>query len=305
LIIYTGFRYNSSKKLCIILKMDKTHVNTNMNVCWSWPPMQKKLFFVVTLLVSMFFNAEAFAAPADNAARAVVRLRGNDSSGNAVFATGFLIQPESAVTGNYFWLVTAAHIFETCTETITVGFRRKNNGVFSEYPVAVKIRDNGRAIYSRHSEYDIGALKITAAADIDSCLLAHDFIGDDKMLEKCGFGMGCSLLIVGYPYGEACNDAGFAYARTAVVSSFPVLPSSFYPVFHADFEVFAGYSGAPVILNDGNGRFCLAGMVLEEVFLEEIESSRKKKTLRTRRGLGLARALNSAIIKDFLRSVNR
>lgn len=266
--------------------------------------MQKKLVFVITFLACFAFIAGAFAGPADNVARAVVRLSGVDSSGNSVFASGFLVQPYSARSHDYVWLVTAAHIFESCSETVTVGFRRKNNGVFKEFPVTVKIRENGHAIYSRHSEYDIAILKIVANAEIDSCLLSHDFICDDKMLENSDFGIGSSLLVIGYPYGEACNDAGFAYARTAAVSSFPVLPSSLYPVFHVDFEVFAGYSGAPVILNDEKGRFCLAGMVLEEVFLEEIQPTGKKKALRTRRGLGLARALNGSIIKDFLKSVN-
>jgi len=255
------------------------------------------------LLACFFVVSSVGAGPADNVARAVVRLKGTDRSGGAVFGTGFLVQSESARNSNFLWLVTARHIFENCTDNLTVGFRRRNNGVFSEFPMRLKIRENGKAAYFSHSEYDVAALKIPVSGDIDNCLFSFDFIADDKMLEKSGFGMGSSLLVVGFPYGEACNDAGFAYARLAIVSSFPVLPSSFYPIFHADFEVFAGYSGAPVILNDSSGKLCLAGMILEEVFLEEIEPIKKSKALRTRRGLGLARALSAPLIKKFLASI--
>lgn len=259
--------------------------------------------FVLLSFAYNFAATPALAGPADNIARAVVRLKGNDRSGGQVFATGFLVQADSSRNSGFLWLLTARHILDSCTDSLTIGFRRLNNGVFQANPIKLKIRENGKPVYFSHEEYDVAAMKVSVSADLDNCLFSSDFIADDRMLEKSGFGMGSSLLVVGFPYGEACNDAGFAFARVAAVSSFPVLPSSLYSVFHADFEVFAGYSGAPVILNDDTGKQCLAGMVLEEVFLEEFEPIRKNKALRTRRGLGIARVLNAALIKKFLASI--
>ncbi len=262
-----------------------------------WQRIFKQMIFLLC------FVAIAHTAAADSAFDAVVRsvlhISGQNSSGEPVHGTAFLMQGRSGGS-DQAWLVTAGHILANISgEHAEIGMRRQVRGVFHASPVLLKIRAGNAPLYHLNAEYDLAAIKIMLPGEADCCVLGRDFAADDSRLARSGFGSGVQVLIPGYPYGEACNDAGFAFVRNGVVSSFPALPSSSQPIFFVDFEVFEGYSGAPVVYSDGGSAGFLAGMVLEEVFLEELRA-RGKKTTRTRRGLGLAKVLSGPLIKAFL-----
>ncbi len=259
------------------------------------------LIFIFLMLLSC--GSAAFADSGfDAVLRSVMRVSGTDSSGEAVFGTAFLMQGRGGGS-NQAWLVTAGHVFSRIRGGYAqVTMRRQSRGVFFAVPVQIKIRDGRNPLYVLSGEYDLAALKVALPGEVDCCILANDFAGDDARLARAGFGSGVKVLIPGYPYGEACNEAGFAFVRDGVVSSFPVLPGSTNPVFYVDFEVFEGYSGAPVVFSDGGSSGFLAGMVIEEVFLEELRA-KGGKTARTRRGLGLAKVLSGPLIRSFLNSL--
>lgn len=257
-------------------------------------------FFAFLLLPGNLAAASAF----DAVVRSVVRISAGDGSGANAFATGFIVQSGTGRSTDSAWLVTARHILDNSAgDTITIGMRRNMRGIFVAQPVQVKIKERGQKLFSCHAEFDLAALKILLPGETDNCMLARDFLADDRRLERSAFGAGSQVLIAGFPYGEACNEAGFPFTRSGIVSSFPVVPASMFPVFYVDFEVFAGYSGAPIVLADSSGSMFLVGMALEEVFLEELRPQKNKKTLRTQRGLGLAKALSANVIKEFLNSL--
>lgn len=261
--------------------------------------MNRSLFLVYSLL---FIQVALVFVPADASVdavmRAVVSVSGRGSSGEPVFASAFLVESRSR---NTFWLVSSAHSFNRITdEYIRVNLRRCERGVYFPCPLQVRIREGSRTFYFAHTSLDLAAIKIEIPSEADCCMLSRDFIADEKQLNRLTLGAGSQVIIVGYPYGESCNEAGFAFARSGIVSSFPVRPASIYPVFFVDFEVFAGYSGAPVISNNGSA---LLGMVMEEVFLEELRPRKGKKQLRTSRGLGLAKVLSAPLIVDFIESL--
>lgn len=240
-----------------------------------------------------------FVVPAganvDEVMRAVVSVSGRDRSGETVFASAFLVEARSR---NTFWLVSSAHSFNSVAdEHIRVNLRRCARGIYFPCPLQVRIREGSRTLYFVHASFDLAAIKIEIPAGADCCMLSRDFIADEKQLNRLSLAAGSQVIITGYPYGESCNEAGFAFARSGIVSSFPVRPASIYPVFYVDFEVFAGYSGAPVISANGSA---LLGMVMEEVFLEEFRPQKGKKQLRTNRGLGLAKVLSAPLITDFI-----
>ncbi len=268
-----------------------------------WFNWRKCSFIAAFLFLYLATLNTAFADSAfDAVVRSVIRIGGHDSSGEPVYGTGFLLQGHGS-NSDQAWLVTAGHIMTSIRgEQAEIGMRRQTRGVFSPAPVLVKIRQNGTPLFHLSREYDVAALKVALPGEADCCILARDFAADDARLARSGFGSGVRVLVPGYPYGESCNEAGFAFVRGGVVSSFPVLPASSQPVFYIDFEVFEGYSGAPVIYSDGNNTGFLAGMVLEEVFLEELRT-RGKKTARTRRGLGLAKILSGPLIRAFVASL--
>lgn len=253
--------------------------------------------FLAVLLVLSGLSLPVRASAIDNVMRSVVALSGRDRSGEPVFATAFMV----AATGrNTVWLVSSAHSFNLIAEDhARITLRRRLRDTYSPLPLKLRIRSQGQQLYFTHEHLDLAAIKIELPAEADSCLLAPDFIADAKRMQRMAIGAGSQVLIPGYPYGEACNEAGFAFVRQGVLASFPLRPASVYPVFYVDFEVFAGYSGAPVILSDATGGSILLGMVLEEVFLEELRGSGKKRS-RTWRGLGLAKVLSAPLIADFI-----
>lgn len=258
--------------------------------------MNKSLLLVSTLLIlQMILAVVPVVAGVDEVVRAVVSVSGRDRSGEPVFASAFLVEARSR---NTFWLVSSAHSFNSMAdEHIRVNLRRCERNVYFPYPLQVKIREGNRSLYFVHASFDLAAIKIEMPAEADCCMLSRDFIADEKQLARLAVGAGTQVIIAGYPYGESCNEAGFAFARAGIVSSFPVRPASIYPVFYVDFEVFAGYSGAPVISDNGS---ILLGMVLEEVFLEELRLQKGKKRVRTNRGLSLAKVLSAPLIADFI-----
>jgi len=255
-----------------------------------------KFFVLLVLSVCFTFRIDA-SVTIDSVMRSVVAMSGTNIDGETMFASAFLVETRDR---NTVWLVSTAHSFNCIkNDYIRVDLRCFNRGVFSTLPMQVRIREVNRALYFTSSLFDLAAIKIEMPAEADCCVFSQDFIADETRLSQLPVGAGTQILIPGYPYGEACNKAGFAFVRSGVISSFPVVPASMYPVFHVDFEVFAGYSGAPVIFAGPTGTIML-GMVLEEVFLEELRPQKGKKQLRTRRGLGLARVLSAPLIRDFI-----
>lgn len=268
---------------------------------------KSKLAFLLSIVMflSLFAGSEKVFAesPFDAVVRSVFRISGKDASGDPVIGTAFLVQGRGSNTDSA-WLVTAGHVLANIKGShAQVDMRRQARGVFFPCPLLVKIREGNAPLYYSHAEYDLAAIQVVLPAEADCCVLAREFVADDTRLARSGFGAGTRVLIPGYPYGEACNEAGFAFVRDGVVSSFPALPSSSQPVFSVDFEVFEGYSGAPAISADSSGAGFLVGMVLEEVFLEELRTQKNKKTTRTRRGLGLAKVISAPLIKSFIASL--
>jgi len=254
---------------------------------------------VLTLsLIALLLPAVASAAGIDAVMRSVVSLSGRDRSGEQVFATAFMVE---APGRNAVWLVSSAHSFNSIAEDFArINLRRCERNIYFPLPLQIQIRKQNRALYVSHATFDLAAVKIELPGEADYCVLSRDFIADEKQLGRASIGAGSQVIVPGFPYGEACNEAGFAFARSGVVSSFPLRPASLYPVFYVDFEVFAGYSGAPVILAGSDGGALLLGMVLEEVFLEELRPQKGHKQLRTRRGLGLAKVLSAPSIAGFI-----
>jgi hypothetical protein len=256
----------------------------------------KRVFLIICLLV-LLSPDYALASGIDAVMRSVVALSGRDSSGEPVFATAFMVE---APGRNAVWLVSSAHSFNSISDDhARVNLRRCARGVYFPFPLQVQLRKQGRPLYVSHANLDLAAIKIELPGEADFCVLSRDFIADERQLSRLAVGAGSQVLVPGFPYGQSSNEAGFPFARSGIISSFPISPASVYPVFYVDFEVFAGYSGAPVILT-GSGGALLLGMVLEEVFLEELRPQKGRKQMRTRRGLGLAKVLSAPLISEFI-----
>lgn len=263
--------------------------------------MLKASFYKLSLLIIFLVAGTAnllAASAASSIMNSVVRISGRSKKSAPVMGTGFLVQ---RTTSNHrqAWLVTASHVFKMISgDTIDLLLRQKTANGVAQRTESFKIRLSGNPLYKTHSRFDLAALLIELPETADYSLLSMETLAEEKDFSRLDLGIGNRLLIYGFPYGESFRDTGYCIVRNGIISSFPLLPVAKYSSYLADFEVFEGYSGSPVIVDLARTTM-VSGMALEEVFLEELRPG-KTKTLRKRHGLGLAKILNSAIIKEFI-----
>jgi hypothetical protein len=263
-------------------------------------PLRLDLKIILFWLAFVVGSACLQAMPTtDLIMNSVVRISGSGSSTEPVMGTGFLVQGSSR---NQAWLVSAAHVFQMISgNKIDLLIRQKKGKGFSEKKLTFFLRAAGENLFIKHERYDLAALSLELPDNCVFSLLGVEMFADEKRFVEINAKTGSRLLVYGYPYGEAYDKTGFCIVRGGIISSFPLLPSSEYTSYLVDFEVFEGYSGSPVLFVE-NGYNLIVGMALEEVFLEELRPGRKR-TVRRRHGLGLARVLNSALVKSFVEAL--
>lgn len=253
--------------------------------------------FLLLLFLALTAGLHADSA-ADLVMKAVVRISGRSKTGDPVMGTGFLVQAGGS-NRRRAWLVTAAHVFQQVNgDTVDLLLRRRKRERVASFEQAYQIRSGALPRFRADVGSDVAALLLELPADSDCAMLSYTMLAAENDFSSARICAGSDLMIFGFPYGESFADTGNCLIRSGLISSGPLTPVGDYPYFLADFEVFAGYSGAPVLVR-ARDQMLIAGMVLEEVFLEELRPGRKK-TLRTSRGLGLARVINASAIRDFI-----
>lgn len=156
-------------------------------------------------------------------------------------------------------LITAAHVFDGVAgdSVIFDGRRLNGDGSWTKQPVTLKIRDNGKNIFSKHPSADIAVMwLVDGIKEGDEKLFWHEFqlatfnLATDQNFADCNLNIGTSLSCLGYPLGIPGNPEGFPILRNGAVASYPIMPSKTHPTFQFDFEVYAGNSGGPVYYFD-------------------------------------------------------
>lgn len=263
--------------------------------------MRLRYLFLSVLLI-LAWQCPAIKAQAEAGVGSVIRISGFNHLKEPVLATAFLVQA-SGKGPRQAWLITAAHVFrQIAGEKVELLLRRQRQGRIQAFSQAYQIRKGGQELFFVYRQFDMAAFLLELPSDCSCSLFSPSILAQEQDFLRYRAGVGSKLLVYGFPYGESYDQTGNCIVRSAIISSSPLLPATVYPDFLADFEVFAGYSGAPVLL-EHDGKAIIVGMVLEEVFIEELRSQ-AKKVLRTRHGLGLARVLNSIHVKNFIEDLH-
>ena len=136
------------------------------------------------------------------------------------------------------------------------------------------IRKDGHPLWTVSADSDVAVMYVGWPTAITApSPLSMAFLPDDDALKKADAGPGIELKVLGYPLGNASNDAGFPVLRTGMIASYPLLPTSVTKSFLLDFRVFKGNSGGPVYYSKkemlGSSFMCCApqfvmGLVSEE-----------------------------------------
>ncbi len=211
--------------------------------------------------------------------QATVQVEQPLGDGTRTVGTGFLINDPTPDGRPRIVLVTANHVFAKMPGPIaTIGFRIESaSGAWQYTPTPLKIRDGAKELWIHHPNRDVAVIAIDAPPAFARAAIPETWLATDDTFTKYDLGPGDEMLALGFPEGLSANSAGFPILRSGKVASFPLGPSSAFPTFLLDFNVFPGNSGGPVYVDaherqapgaDGGapGGF-IAGMLTQQVEL--------------------------------------
>jgi len=225
-----------------------------------------------------------------------------------VMATVRLSNPKSTATGfilfrpgakpdatSQFLLVTAAHVLEKAEgDEISINYRRKMaEGEFAKSPVPLKVRREGKALWTQHPRQDVAVIAIEPPAGIELPHLGTDFLATAEDLKDAE--PGDLVRYVGFPHASIFepNQAAFPMVRVGCIASYPLLPIEKHPLFLVDYNAFEGDSGGSVWWKksdpaSGKGALKILGLVHGQHFFNQrfdfvYESGEFRKQL----GLGI------------------
>ena len=212
-------------------------------------------------------------APVDMAVdlmSATVQLEQPLADGTHTVATGFLVSDPTPDGRPRVVLVTADHVFEAMpSDQAMIGYRVKGaDGAWTFAPAPFAIRAGGKPLWKRDPKRDVAAIAISAPPEFARAAIPLAWLGGDNTLVKYQLSPGEEMMTLGFPQGLSANPAGFPILRSGRVASYPLGPSTAYPTFLLDFQVFPGNSGGPVWLDetgDGGGHEVIAGLLTQQV----------------------------------------
>jgi hypothetical protein len=201
-----------------------------------------------------------------------------------------------------FVLVTAGHVLSRIKDDeATLHLRKQESGGrYSKLPVKIKLRHDGKALWTRHPTADVAAMYVSLPPEASVPGVPLALLASDDDLRKYDVHPGDIIRGVGFPHPNQfeANEAGFPLVRMGCIASYPLLPTKETKTFFIDLNTFEGDSGAPVYLLEANrlskgnvheGQVQLIlGLVLGQQFLdEEIKSIYQVEKFRHCMGLGI------------------
>lgn len=199
------------------------------------------------------------------------------------------------------YLVTTAHTLErTKGESVLLVLReRTESGAHRRHDHKILVRRGKEALWTRHPDEDVAALRIEAALPLPVEPLPVSALAEDRRLADEGLGTCSPLFLLTYPHRFEANDAGFPVARQGIIASHPFPAVGGKPRFVADFSAYAGDSGGPVFVRSKTGEALVIGIVLARFHHDEkVKTEVEERTIH--HPLGLGSVLEARIVRDTL-----
>lgn len=200
---------------------------------------------------------------------ATVQIEQSLPEGGRTVGSGFLVSTKAADGSPQTLLVTAKHVFTRMPGAeAQVGYRAPTaDGGWRFAPQPLRIRDDqGAPLWRAHPTRDVAVISLRAPERFAQAAIPVGYLapGTDAAEVRPGE----ELMVLGYPRGLSANDAGFPILRAGRVASYPLTPASS-PTFLLDFSVFPGNSGGPVFHTGAGGQPLIAGLLTQEVELDD------------------------------------
>ena len=269
---------------------------------------------ICALILSFLVQANGFASEAHPGdLDTELMLATFKLSSPPVAATCFMLTrpvPDSPAE-TQFILVTAEHaLCQIKEDAATVTFRKRQSaGGYSKLPAKLQIRQNGKALWTRHPNADVAVMYVTPPSDAAIAHVPVDLLASDADLQRYEIHPGDTVKCIGFPHANQfqANEAGFGVVRTGCIASFPLLPTKNTKTFYFDFNTFEGDSGGPVYLSENNRFFgnqthegrtrLILGVAVAQQFLDE-EFKTVYQTGKFRHQLGLGVVVHSTAIRE-------
>jgi hypothetical protein len=239
---------------------------------------------------------------------ATLKLSDQEATGTAFVLTRVLPKNPKAPQ---FLLVTAEHtLSRTKGDEVTIVYHRKKaEGAYEKAPAKLRVRQDAKALWTKHPTLDVAILPITPPAEAVLPAIPIDLLASDADLEKFEIHPGEMVRCIGYPHPNQFEpgEAGFGVVRAGCIAGFPLLPTRTTRTFLLDMNTFEGDSGAAVYLVDDHrvlsgksesGRVRLIlGMMIGQHFLDE-EFKMIYQTGKFRHRMGFAIVVHASAIKE-------
>lgn len=201
------------------------------------------------------------------------------------------------------WLVTSAHTAEAIKgETAVLVLREPNeDGSFKRRDHTITVRKDEQPLWHRHATEDAAVLRLEEPLPVDVNALPEGWLGVHADLLGLDIHVGSPLLVLTYPHRFEANSAGFPVARSGIFASPPRLPVASQPTYLANFNTFAGDSGAPVFIAKTPEQPLIVGMVIAQIHHNETINGPSEDRV-IRHPLNLGKVLHAEFIRQTLAS---
>lgn len=250
-------------------------------------------YFLVLFLLCLILSPSASAGNfASEMLDATFKLYHADSTGTCV-----LVSRDDKDKNLY--LVTSAHVLErTKGETAIVVLRKvQDDGSYQRHDYTIPIRRDGKSLWVRHAKADVAVLKLSDPPPVPVKALPLTMIADEAALSAADLHICSSLFVLTYPQRIEANNAGFAVARSGIISSQPFLPIARHQTYLAEFTTFAGDSGGPTFVAGKDGHPLLIGIVIAQLRHDEkIKTEYEERIIH--HPLGLGTVLHAQFVRE-------
>ncbi len=210
-----------------------------------------------------------------------------------------------------FVLVTAEHVLRQMTgDEATVLYRRREaDGGYTKSPARLKVRDGGKAIWTRHPTADVAVMEVSPPPEVFIPEVPAALLSSDADLSRYEVHPGDLIRCIGFPHPNQfqANESGFGVVRLGCIASYPLLPTRKNNTFLCDLNSFEGDSGSPVYLCGDNRTYggkpqpgqvrLILGLVVGQHFLdEEFKMIYQSGKFRHRMGMGIV--VHASVIEE-------
>lgn len=211
----------------------------------------------------LLLAAAVAAAPADPGAvaeaalRATVRVTNATSSG-----TGWFVAVPGPDGEPRHVLVTANHVFDAMkTPDFTIVYRAPaKGGTFVRKEAKARHRDGDKALWTRHPELDVAALRVDVPAGVDLEPFPFDRVADESWAAGKKVRAGHDVFVPCFPVRLEANPAGWPLLRKGSIATHPLAPAAAVKTLLVDYAHFEGDSGSPVVAYP-DGKPLVVGLV--------------------------------------------